>query len=91
MLLEFNWWTPIYWLILIDWYQLYLEVSSIYQPEGRALLGPAEPTCKLTSQSTEVPGIRIANVNPRENEALFTSLPTFPGLLVKQNGQWLLA
>jgi hypothetical protein len=26
-----------------------------------------------------------------ENEALFTSLPTFPGLLVKQNGQWLLA
>ena len=29
--------------------------SSIYHPGGNKCVGPAEPTCKLTSQSTEVP------------------------------------
>ena len=29
--------------------------SSIYHPDGSTWLGPDEPTCKLTSQSTEVP------------------------------------
>ena len=29
--------------------------SSTYHPGGIAWLGPADPTCKLTSQSTEVP------------------------------------